>query len=98
MVTWLILMLGVCNYLGIRRILANLPGYKRQAAFNDLTMRDWSPRGVKAGVYKCLLGEEGSGEGNLCYVEVDGAGHELSREKPMEGSVMMAKWMNEMVL
>jgi carboxypeptidase C (cathepsin A) len=93
--------LDICNYLGIRKIMANLPEYKHQDVFNSLTMEKWYPhRGDKhpAGKYKCLKGEEGSGEGTMCYLEIDDAGHVLSLDRPREGSLMISKWMRDLTL
>jgi hypothetical protein len=84
--------------------MANLPGYKYQSRFNDLRMKNWYPipsaaDGRSAGKYKCLGGEEeGLGQGRLCYVEIDGAGHVLSLDKPKEGSLMISKWMTDLDL
>ncbi|WWC71786.1 uncharacterized protein I206_105745 [Kwoniella pini CBS 10737] len=90
----------ICNYIGLRRIMSNIPNYQRQAAFNQLAMRDWiieiEDKPTPAGKYKCL--KAGKGKGRLCYLEIDGAGHVLSLDKPREGSLMISKWMNELSL
>jgi carboxypeptidase C (cathepsin A) len=79
--------------------MSNLPNYKHQATYNDLEMHDWYPRHTdseKSGAYKCLPGKKG--EGNLCYLEIEGAGHVLSLDKPREGSLMITKWMKRLML
>ncbi len=86
--------------------MSNLPGYKDQAAFDNLTVSDWYPEpatdssetetGKAPGSYKCVLAAEGSGEGNLCYLEMEGAGHVASRNKPREASLMVSKWMRDL--
>lgn len=101
----------ICNYLGVREIAANLPNFTHQAAFNKLSMVEWSPvpalhsvaeqdkreASAVAGAYKCLRTKEnGGGRANLCYLELEGAGHVASLDKPMETSLMLAKWMNEL--
>ena len=100
-------MVGVCNYLGIRKIMADLPNYKHQSTFNEIEMQEWRPEGPTSmetstskpsGAYKCLLAETGSEEGNLCYLEIEEAGHVLSVDKPSEGSVMISKWMRDLSL
>lgn len=96
---------GICNYLGIRQIMSNLPNHKRQAAFNDLSMVDWVPLAPSdgdrhvAGAYKCLLTDDNTlHEGNLCYLEIEGAGHITSLDKPVETSLMFARWMHDLKL
>ncbi|KAK4687542.1 hypothetical protein P7C73_g2582, partial [Tremellales sp. Uapishka_1] len=90
----------ICNYIGIRRIMSNLPNFRHQESFNNLSMRDWHPqvRGPSAGTYKCLPGDAKSGDGNLCYVEIAGAGHILSLDKAREGSLMIGRWMHGLLL
>nr|XP_031858852.1 uncharacterized protein CI109_005671 [Kwoniella shandongensis]KAA5525924.1 hypothetical protein CI109_005671 [Kwoniella shandongensis] len=89
----------ICNYLGVREIMANLPNYERQSTFNTLPMLNWTTGGneTPAGMYKCIAGRDVD-EGNLCYVEIEGAGHVLSLDKPKEGSWMMSQWMQGQAL
>ncbi len=85
--------------------MANLPNYSHQSEFNELPMLPWLPypltktqkeEGADPGAYKCLRGKKS--EGNLCYVEIEGAGHILSLDKPREGSLMIRKWMRDKML
>ncbi|KAK8864746.1 hypothetical protein IAR55_002002 [Kwoniella newhampshirensis] len=89
----------ICNYLGVREIMAKLPNYERQATFNKLNLSDWAVGGgnKSCGAYKCLAGRH-EREGNLCYVEIEGAGHVLSLDKPREGSLMISQWLHKHTL
>ena len=83
--------------------MSNLPNFKHQEAFNNLTMMDWKPQASGnnvlhiAGAYKCLI-TDNTTEGNFCYLEMEGAGHVASLDKPMETSLMLSKWMHDLTL
>ncbi len=71
--------------------MASLPNYAHQSSYNSASMTDWSPFGMSAGAYKCVAG--GKGEGKLCYVEIDDAGHIAAKDKPRELARLMREWM-----
>lgn len=87
-------MLGICNYIGIRDVMFSLPSYADQEEFNNLDFKLWTPFAGegRAGVYKCLNNTESS-DGMLCYLEIDGAGHQVTHDKPREANRMLTNWM-----
>lgn len=85
--------------------MSNLPNFKHQAAFNNLSMVEWTPQASNksnrhpGGAYKCLLADNDElHEGNLCYLELEGVGHVASLDKPMETSEMISRWMHDLKL
>lgn len=92
------LLIGICNFAGVRDVMSSLPSYPHQKAFNNLTYTSWEPLGEKAGSYKCLQGglsdvnSDGTTEGKLCYLEIEDAGHIVALNKPKEAAWMISNW------
>lgn len=96
---------GICNSLGMRDVMSSLPSYSHQQAFNRLNYTPWLPLGEKAGAYKCIednsvsdmrseaLESRSETGGTLCYLEMDGAGHIVAKDKPKEAVQMISGWM-----
>jgi len=86
----------ICNFLGVRKAISNLPGYAHQEAFNKLRFTPWKPFGDYAGEHKCLRGN--ASEGLFCYLEIEEAGHIVAKNKPQEASRMIDNWVQNRAL
>jgi len=93
----------ICNFLGVREVMENLPGYTHQKAFNKAEMTPWSPLGEHAGSFKCYRAsssvvedaqDSSKQEGKLCYLEMSDAGHIVAINKPEESAWMIANWIH----